>query len=241
MFADLYRPWSRQDRRGRDDAIHRPLRKYAWIEAEHPRTAKGEFIAFLTGAVEGAWSGLTDTVEGLGAWAAAGGNLFTDPEALAKALEISKHVAQAAYDYGKAVADDPVKAFRDIRDGASSVYSAIDQMHTQAVADRREAEFWGWGAFEIGSLFIAFGEIAKAGKLGMVVKTAEAAVRDFDSWFQPLEKPGAGADIRFSVAGHGKRPQTPAGDQPQGRSPAATTGNGSCCCLPVRTRCPARP
>ncbi len=164
MFNDLYRPWSRKDHRGRDDATHRPLHKYAWVEAEHPRDEKGQFIAFLTGVAEGARTGLTDTLEGLGILAEAGGSLLTDPQAWVKALETSGHVAEAAYGYGKVVADDPAKPFRDVRDGALSAYSAFDQAHSQAVADDREAEFWGKVAGR--GVFEFINPVGKAAKIG---------------------------------------------------------------------------
>lgn len=63
--------------------------------------------------------------------------------------------------------------------GAGEWSGTVDQDHSQAVADGWEAEFWGGiigrGAFEIASLFIPFGGITKAGKLGVVARTAEVA------------------------------------------------------------------
>ncbi len=180
MFNDLYLQQNQKDRHGRDDATGRPLQKFMWIEALHPRNAKGEFIAVLTGAVEGVRDGLADTLDGLATLAEAGHSLFTDPQAWANAWETSKHAAEAVYDYGTAVTEDPVKPFRDVGDGVSSAFSAFGEAYVQAVKDGREAEFWGKvlgrGAFEFYDPFGKAGKAAKATVLGMTAKTAEEAV-----------------------------------------------------------------
>ena len=118
-------------------------------------------------------------VEGLGDLAKGGYKLATDANARETAWETTKQLAEAAENYGEAVLDDPGKAYRDARDGVLAAYNRFDQAKDQAKAESRSAEFWGditgGAAFEVGSMLVSVGSVAKAGKLGKAASVADGA------------------------------------------------------------------
>ena len=66
MFNDLYAQPGRKGHRASADVTPPPLHKSAWIEAQHPRNEKGEFVALLARAAEGAegaWAELKAMVD----------------------------------------------------------------------------------------------------------------------------------------------------------------------------------
>ncbi len=127
---------------------------------------------FLKGAgkgVVGGAEGLIDGVVGLagGAW-----DVATDPVARGQAWETAQAAADAAAGYASGVVDDPAKPFRDLGEAASSTYDSVAAAHAQAVAEGREAEFWGKAAG--GALFEVGTALVPVSKLGMIGRAAGA-------------------------------------------------------------------
>jgi hypothetical protein len=137
----------------------------------------GDSWAFTEALGDGVWDAGTGMVEGLGDLAKGGYELATDANARESAWETTKQLADAAADYGKSVIENPGEAYRYARDGTLAAYDRFEQAKDLAAAEGRSAEFFGdmaGGAlFEVGSILVPVGLVAKAGKLGKVASVAE--------------------------------------------------------------------
>ena len=116
-------------------------------------------------------------VKGLGDLAKGGYELATDANARESAWETTKQLADAVADYGKSVTENPGEAYRHARDGTLAAYDRFEQAKDLAAAEGHSAEFFGdmaGGAlFEVGSILVPVGLVAKAGKLGKVTSVAD--------------------------------------------------------------------
>ncbi|MCF6252712.1 MAG: hypothetical protein L3J75_15810 [Methylococcaceae bacterium] len=137
----------------------------------------GDSWAFTEALGEGVWDAGTGMVKGLGDLAKGGYELATEANARESAWETTKQLADAAADYGKSVIENPGEAYRYARDGTLAAYDRFEQAKDLAAAEGRSAEFFGdmaGGAlFEVGSILVPVGLVAKAGKLGKVASVAE--------------------------------------------------------------------
>ena len=131
-------------------------------------------MGFWSGVAEGFVGAAKGTWEGAKSLAKGGYALATDPEARQQAWETTKKVAGQVADYAGEVYDDPAKAYRDARDGASAMYTMAEEF-----VETADAEDWGKlvgaGVFEVGTALIPVGAAAKAAKLGKLSKVAKAA------------------------------------------------------------------
>ena len=137
----------------------------------------GDSLAFTKSVGSGAWNASSGMVEGLWDLAEGGYKLATDAEAREAAWDATKQLSETAKEYGEAVYEDPEKAYREARDGALVAYDKFEQAKDLADAEGRSAEFWGemagGGAFEVVTVIIPAGVLAKAGRLGQVVKISD--------------------------------------------------------------------
>lgn len=129
-------------------------------------------MGFWSGVADGISGAAKGTWEGTKALAKGGYALATDSEARAKAWDSTKATAGKVADYAGDVYDDPAKAWRDARDGASTLYNNAEKF-----AKTADAEDWGnlvgAGVFEVGTALIPVGALAKAGKLGKLAKAGD--------------------------------------------------------------------
>ncbi len=136
----------------------------------------GDSWAFTEALGDGVWDAGTGMVKGLGDLAKGGYKLATDANARESAWETTKQLADAAADYSKSVIENPGEAYRYARDGALAAYDRFKEAKDLAAAEGRSAEYFGdmaGGAlFEVGSILVPVGLVAKAGKMGKVASVA---------------------------------------------------------------------
>jgi len=137
----------------------------------------GDSWAFTEALGDGVWDAGTGMVKGLGDLAKGGYKLATDANARKSAWETTKQLADAAADYSKSVIENPGEAYLYARDGTLAAYDRFEEAKDLAAAEGRSAEFFGdmaGGAlFEVGSILVPVGLVAKAGKLGKVASVAD--------------------------------------------------------------------
>lgn len=134
-------------------------------------------LAFSKSLLSGVWEAGVGMVKGLGQLAVNGYQIATDEKARESAWNATQEIVADAEIYGEAIIDDPTKLYRDARDGTLAVYENFEQAKALAEKEGRLAEFYGEmtgkAIFEVGTILIPVGKLAKAGKLGKAAETAD--------------------------------------------------------------------
>lgn len=141
----------------------------------------------IVGAAKGIWALGEQAVEGGGRLLGLAKEVATDPAAREQAWQGIKDAANEAKAFGEYMAEDPLDRLRTSRDGVLAAKNwavregtdLLEQERQKLEAMRaqgRASEYWGEAVgragFEVGSMFIGVGELAKLGMLGKGAKTA---------------------------------------------------------------------